>query len=408
MIRAKRENMEKDTDKDMNETSLIFTGDIGFDKYMDGKWEDENLLSPEILHFLHSADHVIANVEGPLLKAAPSGLSSPAGMAQGTAQLLHTMNPAAVKVLKAMRADIWNICNNHIMDAGEKGLAATIRQAQEAGASTIGAGMNIYEAREPKILREAGGIGLFGVGYQRGCKPAGEEKGGCLNWNDMESIQHSINLIRSKCRWCIIVAHAGEEFTSLPSPYTRDRYLQYLRMGADIVVAHHPHVPMNYELAGEKAIFYSLGNFIFDTDYQRAQYNTERGVLLKLLLSPEGWSFEPFGIRIDRQNERIVKEAVPDIFENVPEGEYRLLEPLAAKMFIAATKRQQIYLHPEEFENADEAKWKEHFANPRRSGRVEGEALDFKIITEIAAEEAKGDWKQSRLEKVKKYILDQM
>ena len=34
MIRAKRENMEKDTDKDMNETSLIFTGDIGFDKYI--------------------------------------------------------------------------------------------------------------------------------------------------------------------------------------------------------------------------------------------------------------------------------------------------------------------------------------------------------------------------------------
>ncbi len=165
---------------------------------------------------------------------------------------------------------------------------------------------------------------------------------------------------------------------------------------------------MNYELAGEKAIFYSLGNFIFDTDYQRAQYNTERGVLLKLRLSPEGWSFEPFGIRIDRQNERIVKDAVPDIFENVPEEEYRLLEPLAAKMFIEATKRQQIYLNPEEFENADEAKWKEHFANPRRSGRVEGEALDFKIITEIAAEEAKGDWKQSRLEKVKKYILDQM
>ena len=114
MIRAKRENMEKDTAKDMNETSLIFTGDIGFDKYMDGKWEDENLLSPEILDFLRSADHVIANVEGPLLDASPSGLSSPAGMAQGTAQLLHTMNPAAVKVLKAMRADIWNICNNHI------------------------------------------------------------------------------------------------------------------------------------------------------------------------------------------------------------------------------------------------------------------------------------------------------
>ena len=48
------------------ETSLVFTGDIGFDKYMDKKWEDENLLSKEVLDFLHSGNHVIANVEGPV------------------------------------------------------------------------------------------------------------------------------------------------------------------------------------------------------------------------------------------------------------------------------------------------------------------------------------------------------
>ena len=40
------------------ETSIIFTGDIGFDRYMDRKWEDENLLSPEILDFFHSATQV--------------------------------------------------------------------------------------------------------------------------------------------------------------------------------------------------------------------------------------------------------------------------------------------------------------------------------------------------------------
>ena len=39
---------------------------------------------------------------------------------------------------------------------------------------------------------------------------------------------------------------------------------------------------MNYETVGDKMIFYSLGNFIFDTDYQRAQFNTEKGILLKL------------------------------------------------------------------------------------------------------------------------------
>ena len=46
-------------------TTIAFTGDIGFDKYMEKKWEDEDLLAPEITEFLTSADHVVANVEGP-------------------------------------------------------------------------------------------------------------------------------------------------------------------------------------------------------------------------------------------------------------------------------------------------------------------------------------------------------
>ena len=34
--------------------SLVFTGDIGFDKYMDGKWDDEELISDDVLAFLHT------------------------------------------------------------------------------------------------------------------------------------------------------------------------------------------------------------------------------------------------------------------------------------------------------------------------------------------------------------------
>ena len=36
------------------ETSIVFTGDIGFDRYMDKRWEDENLLSKPVLGFFHS------------------------------------------------------------------------------------------------------------------------------------------------------------------------------------------------------------------------------------------------------------------------------------------------------------------------------------------------------------------
>ena len=68
-------------------TSLIFTGDIGFDRYMDGRWTDPELISPEILDFLSSADHVVANVEGPMVRGERNTETA------GAKQLRHTMDP---------------------------------------------------------------------------------------------------------------------------------------------------------------------------------------------------------------------------------------------------------------------------------------------------------------------------
>ncbi len=385
-----------------DKTSLVFTGDIGFDKYMYKKWDDPELISSEILDFLHSADHVVANIEGPVAEAEQNTASS------GVQQLLHTIDPTAVKVLKSMKADIWNICNNHIMDAGEFGIESTLKIAADNGVKTIGAGMNIHEARKPVILNEAGGIGLFGVGYQRACRKADENKAGCYSWSDLEEIEKTISDIKKTCRWCVVVAHAGEEFTPLPSPYTRERYHKYLEMGADIVVAHHPHVPMNYETVGDKIIFYSLGNFIFDTDYQRSQFNTDIGVIVRINFTENEFTYEPMGLKIIRGDERIVKDKLPRIFVDVPEEEYRLLAPLSAKMLIAATKRQMTYLKPEEFRDATDEKWAEHFREPLRTGRVPGETLDFFIICPLAEKAKENEWQKSKLEDIKKYILEQM
>lgn len=385
-----------------NKTSLVFTGDIGFDRYMYKKWEDDELISKDILNFLHSADHVIANVEGPIAPIEQNTTKN------GVQQLLHTIEPDAIKVLNKMQADIWNICNNHIMDAGEYGISSTLEIAKKNNVQTIGAGMNIVEARKAVILDEAGGIGMFGVGYQRACRKADVDKPGCYSWSDLDAIQNTINEIKSKCRWCVVVAHAGEEFTPLPSPYTRERYHKYLEMGADIVVSHHPHVPMNYETVGDKVIFYSLGNFIFDTDYQRSQFNTELGLIIKINFTEESFAWEPMGLEIQRGEEHIVKAELPRIFVDVQEDEYKLLAPLSAKVLVAATKRQMTYLHPDEFRNATEEQWKEHFAIPLRTGRVPGETLDFFLICPLAEEADKGEWKKSKLEKVKEYMLEQL
>ena len=412
-------------------TTLTFTGDIGFDRYMTEKWTDPELVSGEILDVLRSSDHVIINVEGAVVDKNTITLRQ---VPPEEVQMLHTIDPAAVPFLNTLNADVWNLSNNHMMDAGADGLKSTLSLAADNNVSTIGAGINIDEASRPLYLDEAGGIGLISVCYRPDCIEADDENPGCFCWADMERIEKRIKEIKQTCRWCIVVAHGGEEFTSLPTPYTRDRYMKYLEMGADIVVSHHPHVPMNYEVVpalntsdvenndasapdksdsamvteNKKLIIYSLGNFIFDTDYQRSQLNTDRGVILSLTLTTDAFDFTAYGIKLDRQTERISLDKLPEIFENVPPDEYKKLIPLSAKAFVTATKKQYIYLYPEVYTNADHDKWMECFMDPERSGRMPNEGLDFEVIYPLALEAEKGAWKDSKLEGVKKYILDQL
>ena len=382
------------------QTSIVFTGDIGFDRYMDRRWEDENLLSGEVLRFFHSADHVVANVEGALTDAVDDG-------SRGV--FFHAMNPEATRILKAMHADIWSIGNNHTMDAGAEGVVSTRRIAAELGCRTVGAGLNEQEASEPVYLEEAGGIGMFCVSYMNECIPATATEPGIFRWDDWDLISRRIAEIKSRCRWCVVVSHGGEEFTSLPSPYTRDRYLRFLELGADIVVGHHPHVPENYELLDNgKAIFYSLGNFVFDTDYQRVHLYTDTGVLLKLKFTEEDWDFEAIGTRIIRGEERIDVCALPDIFTNIPAGEYELLAPLAAHAFVAEDMRKMIYLEPERFTDAPREIWDGYFFSTEPDGYFEGAHMDFGIIVPFARKWEEGTWKQSTLEQVKAYILRQL
>lgn len=383
-----------------SKTSIVFTGDIGFDRYMDRKWEDEDLLSEDVLDFFRRADHTCANVEGALIDAADDG-------SRGV--FFHSMNPEATRVLQKIGADIWSIGNNHTMDAGREGVLSTKRIASELGCRTFGAGMNEVEASEPVYLEEAGGIGMFGVSYMAECIPATATDPGIFRWDDMGYIAKRIREVKSRCRWCIVVAHGGEEFTSLPSPYTRDRYLKFLELGADVVVGHHPHVPENYELfENGKAVFYSLGNFIFDTDYQRVHLYTDLGVLLKLTFTEEAMDFEAMGIQILRGEERIVKAPLPEVFTNIPAEEYDLLAPLSAKAFVAEDMRKMIYLEPARFTDAPREVWDRYFFSQEPDGYFEGAHMDFGIIVPFSEKAEAGLWKNSRLEQVKQYILRQL
>ena len=195
----------------------------------------------------------------------------------------------------------------------------------------------------------------------------------------------------------------------MPSPYTRDRYLKFLELGADVVVSHHPHVPENYELfENGKAIFYSLGNFIFDTNYQRVHRYTDLGILLKLIFTEEKLDFEAMGIQIIRGAERIDTAPLPDVFTNIPAEEYELLAPLSAKAFVVEDMRKMVYLEPETYTNATQETWDAYFFSENTDGFFAGAHMDFNIIVPYSWKWKDGEWKKSKLEKVKNYILAQL
>ena len=130
-------------------------------------------------------------------------------------------------------------------------------------------------------------------------------------------------------------------------PYLRRRYKRYLKYGADIVVGHHPHVVQNYERFGNKIVFYSLGNFIFDTDFQRIQKYTDFGMLLKLNFTEDSYSWEALPIKNNRETKNISETENIPIFREITSFEYGLLWPLAAKHLCLNERKKNTFHHPE-------------------------------------------------------------
>lgn len=326
---------------------IAFTGDIAFSKYFKDSYADDNLIGEELVAFLTSADHVVPNVEGALTGGV---------MTRGdSATPAHASDPRAVSWLERIGGDIWNLSNNHTLDCGEFGLTDTVNLAKEHNCRVLGAGINAKEAAAPVSID---GVGMLAVCYKK-LFEAGEDKAGIIHWDDFKIIKRAIREIKKSNRFCVLIVHGGEEFSNMPLPFVRKKYMRYLQYGADIIVGHHPHVPQNYETFGKKTIFYSLGNLIFDTDYQRQQRNTEKGVLLKLKFTEDSYTWEHMAYRINRETQRIEKGVCPVVFRNVSAKEYKQISPLVVKTFLDDYRRAKIFLKPymKKYSNLQWAKW---------------------------------------------------
>lgn len=334
-------------------TSIAFTGDISFSKYMRDAWKRPDVLDDQVVRFLQDADHVVANVECALSADSTTGTG-----------LKHTSDPAAGTFIRdRLNSRIWSLANNHILDCGAKGLLDTLQVAEDNGCRTLGAGVDREAAAKPVFLEEAGGIGIFSVTFNMKSMETPDHEPGVFFWKDTERIRRTIDLIKARCRWCVMVVHGQNcEFTQMPLPISRERMKSFLDMGADVIVGHHPHVVQNYERFGKKMIFYSLGNFIFDTDYQRQRKYTQYGMLLKLNFTETQLTWQSLPILIDREANRIVAGETPAVFTHVGALEYHLLKDLVYADFVKVNRAARLYFNKEKYSAYTDKDWYDYDA----------------------------------------------
>ncbi|WP_221901830.1 CapA family protein [Bathymodiolus platifrons methanotrophic gill symbiont] len=93
-------------------------------------------------------------------------------------------------------------------------------------------------------------------------------------------IEDNIRKLQSEVDAIVLIAHAGVENIDFPIKEWRDRYKRLCDVGVDVIIGHHPHVPQGYEHYNKSMIFYSLGNFYFDTASFRNKTDDSYSVIL--------------------------------------------------------------------------------------------------------------------------------
>ncbi len=250
---------------------LFLCGDIINFEHRDGA-----ICTDEVAKLVASADYSVCNFEGPI---EGYGIPQPK-IGEHLFQKTGT-----VRGLKEQGFDLLLLANNHIMDYGPEGLAATIDCAKEAGLETIGAGLNAEAAYEPTIKELCGlKIGLIN---------AAEAQFGVLDyferpysagyaWINHSRTDGNIVRLKKECDFVIVLSHAGLEHYSIPQKEWRERYRHFCSLGADVVIGTHPHVPQGYEKYCDSLIFYSLGNFYSDTHNHRDKEDRSFAVWLDI------------------------------------------------------------------------------------------------------------------------------
>lgn len=187
-----------------------------------------------------------------------------------TTTLVLVGSPQNADALQWAGFDLMSVATNHIKDCGlttcgDRAFFDTLSNLQRVGILPVGAGRNLAEAMQPMVAT-VGGVrfGIVSLGQLRQNNVfAGPDQPGIAVLNQ-ENLVSAIAAARQVSDVVIAMPHWGPEDASVPTWPQRALARQLVEAGADLVVGNHTHVIQGMQVLNEIAVFYGLGNFVFD------------------------------------------------------------------------------------------------------------------------------------------------
>ena len=261
---------------------LCAVGDLNLDRRVAGAGLLQgDTLYPfrALLESLRRADITFGNLESPITSDA-SLVPDSAGV--------FAAPPLAALALARAGFDIVSTANNHAWDGGQAAAEETMRLLTRAGVRFVGSGFGRDMAEQPVILERRGWrVAFFAVTRAWNPAPYSFYKHAGANWvawGDTAWIYPAIRALKASGRADLIVVsvHGGREYVDEPPEYHRDLLYGLVDAGADLVLAHHPHVLQPVVWSRGKPIVQSLGNFVFVQSDPRTQLSA----ILRVTVAP--------------------------------------------------------------------------------------------------------------------------
>ncbi|SFC88933.1 CapA family protein [Pseudoalteromonas denitrificans] len=176
--------------------------------------------------------------------------------------------PETLSALEWVGIDFVTLGNNHTYDYMDSGLKSTLNYLDKSILNYAGAGINQTDALKAhhQSLNGTEYAFLGYVGWEGGFTPnqtATNDKGGAA-FGSIDNIIESVSREVADDKATIVQYHGSLEYKTEPTLVTEQRLKTAIDTGADMAIAHHPHVTQGFEIYNDKLIAYSMGNFIFD------------------------------------------------------------------------------------------------------------------------------------------------